>query len=183
VSTEIISSETKYAGWARFIVAEIRIPGGKIVRREVEDHGTAVAVLAYDPNRKTAILVRQFRAPVFISAQEPEMLEAIAGIQEEADAAVTARREAREEAGLELQSLELVARTWTMPGISTEQMALFLATYQRSEQNRGCFEEGITVVELPLAELGDMMATRRITDMKTLVLLQALKLRHHDLFT
>ena len=47
-------------------------------------------------DRKTAILVSQFRAPVFIQAKEPAMLEAIAGIQEEIDAAETARREALE---------------------------------------------------------------------------------------
>lgn len=185
MSPEIISRDTKYDGWARFMVVEIRLPGGQIVRREVEHHGNAVAVLAYDPGRKAAILVRQFRAPVFIRSQEPQTLEVIAGIQDEGDSAVTARREAGEEAGLELQSLELVARTWTIPGISTEQMTLYLATYRHSPQNRGpdrIFEEGITVVELALAELDAMMAAGRITDMKTLVLLQALKLRRRDLF-
>jgi hypothetical protein len=33
------------------------LPNGQIIQREVEDHGAAVAVLAFDPARKTAILV------------------------------------------------------------------------------------------------------------------------------
>jgi len=185
MSAEVISSELKYHGWAHFMVAEIRLPDGEIIRREIEDHGTAVAVLAYDPLRKTAILVSQFRAPVFIGTGETQMLEVIAGIQEEPDPSDTARREAHEEAGLKLQSIEFVARTWTMPGISTERISLYLATYEHSPQGNSPgppFEEGITAVELTLTKLDKMMENGLIIDMKTLVLLQALKLQHRDLF-
>ena len=184
---EIVSVDTKYQGWARYLVVCVRLPDGQLVRREIEDHGVAVAVLAYDPERRTAILVRQFRAPVFYSLRQEHTLEAIAGIQDDADAATTARREALEEAGLRLGPLEHVATAWTMPGISTEQMTLYLATYRHEDRiHEGggvpAEHENISVVEIDLARLGELMDARQLIDMKTLVLVQALKLRHPGLF-
>jgi nudix-type nucleoside diphosphatase (YffH/AdpP family) len=184
---EITGLETRHDGWARFLIACIRLPSGQLVRREIEDHGTAVAVLAYDPDRKTVILVRQFRAPVFFSCRQAYTLEAVAGIVEDADAQTAARREALEEAGLDLHALEHVATTWTMPGLSTEQMTLYLAPYRLADRvDKGggvaAEHEDISVVEMPLARLDAMMRSGELADMKTLVLAQALKLRRPDLF-
>jgi nudix-type nucleoside diphosphatase (YffH/AdpP family) len=184
---EIIGLETGYDGWARLIIASIRLPSGQIVRREIEDHGNAIAVLAYDPDRKTVILVQQFRTPVFFSRQQEYTLEAVAGIVEDADAPTAVRREAREEAGLDLRALEHVATTWTMPGLSTEQMTLYLAPYRLADRvNKGggvaAEHEDISVMEIPIARLDAMMTSGEVADMKTLVLAQALKLRHPHLF-
>lgn len=184
----ITDVETKHDGWARFLVACIRLPSGQLVRREIEDHGTAIAVLPFDPDRKTVILVQQFRAPVFLSHRQEHLLEAIAGLIEDTDPQTTARREAREEAGLDLRALEHVASVWTMPGISTERMTLFLAPYRLADRvdaggGIAAEHEHISVVEMALDRLDAMMASGDIADMKTLVLAQALKLRHPELFT
>jgi len=45
-----LSAFTK-AGATPFL-ATIRLPNGQIVEREIEDHGTAVAVLPFDPVRR-----------------------------------------------------------------------------------------------------------------------------------
>ena len=45
---EIVSVETKYEGWGRYLALCVRLPNGEVVRREIEDHGRAVAVLAFD---------------------------------------------------------------------------------------------------------------------------------------
>lgn len=185
---EITNVDTKYDGWARFLVVCVRLPNGGLVRREIEDHGAVVAVLAYDPERKTAILVQQFRAPVFFSCGREHTLEAIAGIQEDVDTITTARREALEEAGVDLRSLEHIATAWTMPGMSTEQITLYLATYQHTDRIKAggglpAEHENTSVVEIELAKLGELMESGQIADMKTLVLTQALKLRHPSLFT
>ena len=184
---EILSVETKYEGWGRYLALRVRLPSGEVVRREIEDHGRAVAVLAYDPERRTAILVRQFRAPVFYSLQQEHTIEVIAGLEEDADTETTARREAIEEAGLRLGALEHIATAWAMPGISTEQMTLYLATYvegDRIQEGGGVAaeHENISVEEVPLAQLGKLIATGEIADMKTLILVQALMLRRPDLF-
>jgi nudix-type nucleoside diphosphatase (YffH/AdpP family) len=187
MAIEIVDIETAYQGWGRYLIATIRLPDGRTMRREIEDHGAAIGVLPYDPERRTAILVRQLRAPVLHMAKTQELLEAIAGLAEGPDAAADVRREAMEEAGLQLRTLEEVANVWTMPGISTERMSLYLATYREADRvGRGgglaAEHEDITVVEMPLAELAKLADTGELFDMKTLVLVQTLRLRRPELF-
>src|SRR5436305_5119298 len=106
MSAEILHTITVYRGWSKYMVVSIRLPDGQVARREIEDHGCAVAVLPYDPMRKTAILVRQVRAPVLMSSGEPDLLEAIAGMLEQGEPEDRASREADEAAGLRLGDLE-----------------------------------------------------------------------------
>jgi nudix-type nucleoside diphosphatase (YffH/AdpP family) len=184
---EVIGEIKLHEGWSRLLKLTIRLPDGSTMEREVEDHGAAVAVLPYDPKRRKAILARLFRAPVFKAAGEPDLLEAPAGLLEEADPAACARREAMEEVGLELRTLEPLGTVWTMPGISTERMHLFLAPYEEADRagTGGGVEsenENITIVEIDLADLLVMTTDSRISDLKTLALVQALQLRRPELF-
>lgn len=184
---EIIHIETAYQGWGRYLIATVRQDDGQTYKREMEDHGAAIGVLAYDPERKVATLVRQLRVPVLYAQKRPDMLEVIAGIVEDGDAPETARREAMEEAGLRIGTLEHVATACAMPGISTERMTLYLAAYgeaDRVEQGGGLAHEheAITVVEMPLAEIARMADSGELTDMKTLALVQTLRLRKPELF-
>src|SRR5262249_61679807 len=136
---EITRTETVHSGWAKFLIATVRAADGHTYRREIEDHGAAACVLPYDPERRTAVLVRQFRAPVRYAAGVAQTLEAIAGTLDEADPPETARREAREEAGRELSALESAGRGWTMPGNSTQRMHLYLAVCSgRPREARAC---------------------------------------------
>jgi nudix-type nucleoside diphosphatase (YffH/AdpP family) len=184
---EILDTHEVHDGWSRMLVATIRMPDGRILKREIEDHGEAVCVLPYHPTRKTAVLVRQWRVPVLYAARRQEhTLEAVAGVIEDVDAATCAHREVMEEALLKLDSLEPVFTAWTMPGLSTEHMHFFFATYSggpRPEVRGGVDEDEDTVaVEIGLAELARMADENRLPDAKTLVLLQTLRLRRPDLF-
>lgn len=180
--------DTMFAGRrSRLLVLNVELPDGQTMRREIEDHGAAVAVLPYDPVRRTAILVRQFRAPVFLAAGQDALVEAIAGVVESDDPAACARREASEEAGLDLKALEHVGSVWTMPGVSTERMHLYLATCTESDRvgpGGGLADEheNTEVVEIALGELAAMSDAGRLDDMKTALLVQALRLRRPDLF-
>jgi len=184
---EILQVQTGHEGWAKFLVAKIRLPDGRIINREIEDHGTAACVLPYNPIRKTAVLVRQFRAPVFFASGQQETLEAIAGIVDENNAIECARREAMEEAALNLDLLEHIFTGWTMPGLSTERMHFYLAIYSGESRAdiRGGIpneHEDILAVEVKLGELAMMAARNQLTDVKTLLLLQTLRLRKPELF-
>ncbi|GAB6972233.1 NUDIX domain-containing protein [Methylobacterium phyllosphaerae] len=159
-------------GWARYLVAEVMQEDGTRLTREMEDHGRAVAVLPYDPERRVATLVSQFRAPVLYSGGPPSHIEVPAGLLDEGASEDEARREALEETGLRLGALDFVASAWSMPGISTERMDLFLAAEG----------EAVAVHEIPLPELAAMGRRGTITDMKSLTLLFALQLRRPDLF-
>ena len=187
MSSVVEHVETLYQGRSTFRIVTVRRADGVIQRREIEDHGQAVCVLPYDPARRTAILVRQFRVPVFLAAQAEDTLEAVAGIVESPDPFECARREAFEEAGLQLTKLEPVASAWTMPGVSTELMHLYLAPYGEADRvgpGGGLPQEheSTRVVELSLSGLAAMADAGRLDDMKTLVLVQALRLRRPDLF-
>jgi nudix-type nucleoside diphosphatase (YffH/AdpP family) len=188
MSYQIARIETLHEGRSTLMVVDARLPDGAILRRAVEDHGPAVAVLPYDAARRTAILIRQFRVPVFMASGATETLEAIAGIVEgNEEPSACARREAFEEAGLRLATLEHVASAWTMPGVSTERMHFYLAPYgpaDRAAAGGGLEEEKerITVVEVRLAELAAMADSARLDDAKTLVLVQTLRLRLPNLF-
>lgn len=176
-----------HEGWSTFSVARFRLPGGAVVSREIEDHGRAVCVLPYDPERRVALLVSQFRPPTFVAFGETALLEVPAGLLDEDDPQEGARREALEEVGVSLRALEPVVSGWTMPGISTERMDMFLGAYGASDRvadGGGVADEheNITVLEVPLAELARLSATGGLTDVKTMLLALALQLRHPELF-
>lgn len=183
---EILGLREAYAGWTKLLVASTRLPDGRTVAREIEDHGAAVCVLPYHPVRKTAVLVRQARVPVLYAAKHHETLEAVAGGIEHEKAEACAHREVMEEALLKLDSLEHVFTAWTMPGISTELMYFYLAVYSgdtRPGLRGGADDDEDTVpIELELAALARMADDKTLSDAKTLLLVQTLRLRRPDLF-
>jgi nudix-type nucleoside diphosphatase (YffH/AdpP family) len=187
MAPELLDLKTLHEGWGRLLALRIRLPDGEIIKREVEDHGAAVCVLPYDPERRVAILVRQFRAAVFHASGAAEVLEAPAGMLDEDDPADCARREAFEEVGLTLTALEPAGAVWTMPGISTEFMHLYLAPYgpgDRTGAGGGVAgeHENITIVEMKLSDLAAMAERGDLLDLKTLALVQTLRLRRPGLF-
>jgi len=184
---EIVERRIAYSGWMTLSVLSIRLADSRVMQREIVEHGRAACVLPYDAERGTALLVRQLRAPVFLTTGKQSELEAIAGMIDEGDASLTARREAKEEAGLELGDLERVTDAWSSPGMSTERVALFLARYRAADRvsaGGGLAEEHeeIEVVEMPLSALAVLADRGELTDMKTLALVQTLRLRRPFLF-
>ncbi len=103
---EIVEKRTLHAGWCNLLRLRIRVDNSEVFR-EVEDHGRAVAVLPYDPVRRTALLIKLLRAPVLLTAGIAELLEVPAGLADESDPAETARRELWEETGLQRAALKL----------------------------------------------------------------------------
>ena len=178
---------TLYEGWRKLLKFSIQMPDGRTMEREVLNSAEAAAVLPYDPERRMVILVRQFRAPVMHVEGHLDFLEAVAGMLDGGAPEEAARREAMEEAGLRLENLEPVGQAWSAPGITTERVHMFLARYtnaDRVSEGGGLAEEheDIEVLEIGIDELAGMLERNAITDMKTLILAQALQIRHPDLF-
>ena len=183
---KIVDRSILYRGWTTLLRLTIE-DGGATFFREVEDHGVAAAVLPFDPERRMAVLVRLLRGPMLHSGGDGMSLEAPAGLVDSGSFEDTAIREAQEETGLRLRSVDHVATLWTAPGISTERMALFLAEYgvdDRLGAGGGLAEENenIEVVELGLDELWSRAQAGALVDMKTFALLLALKERRSELF-
>jgi nudix-type nucleoside diphosphatase (YffH/AdpP family) len=183
----ILAIKTLHEGFSTFSVAQVRLSDGTVVSREIEDHGDAVAVLPYDPERRTALLVRLFRPPPLYKGEPSELVEAPAGLVDPGEAPEdTARREAHEETGVRLDALDFVGRLWSTPGISTERIGLYLGACSFEGRGEGGGKagehEGITVLEIPLAELAGRVERGQIDDLKLLALAQALRLRKPELF-
>jgi nudix-type nucleoside diphosphatase (YffH/AdpP family) len=147
--------------------------------REVFDRKHAAAVLPIDPARGTVILVSQFRLPAFLTGYREPLVEVIAGALDGDAPDVCARREAMEEAGLEVGDLKEIFHCFMSPGAITERMHLFTGTYStRTAKGGGLPDEGedIAVLEMPLDEAMAMVANGEIADAKTIMLLQYAKL-------
>jgi nudix-type nucleoside diphosphatase (YffH/AdpP family) len=184
----ILSVEPKYRGWSTLYLASVRLADGRIVAREIEDHGNAACVLPYDPVRRVALLVRQLRIPPLYAGGAATLTEAPAGLIDAGeDGATAARREAMEEVGVRLTALEPVINAWTMPGVSSERMAAFLGVYAAADQvaqggGIASEHEEIEVIELPLGDLAAMADSGALADLKTFALVQTLRLRRPELF-
>ncbi len=179
--------DTVYKGWLTILKAHLRL-GPDVFVREVEHHGDGAAVLPYDPVRRVALVVRLPRTPLLVQGETTLLVEAPAGLIDPGEEpGESARREAFEEAGVRLQALEPLGAIWTMPGISTERMHMFLAPYHQADRTGaggGLADEheNITVEEMPLAELARLADANALPDIRTLVLVQTLRVRHPALF-
>lgn len=98
------------------------------LRRAVFVSGDAVTVLPFDPQRRSVLLIEQFRVgPLARRDPQPWFLEPVAGRCDAGETVeATARREAREEAGLELGRIERVAGYYPSPGITAEHITSFV---------------------------------------------------------
>ena len=184
---KILEIRTVYEGWAKVSIARVQGANGQIFERLMEDHGRGVCVLPYDPERKLAMLVRQFRAPVCAVLAQTDLVEAVAGLTDGEEPEGAILREAFEETGLRLGKLDHVGTVWTMPGISTERMDMFLAAYRESDRvgpggGKDNEHESISVEEIPLPALAAAADAGKLEDMKTLALVQTLRLREPKLF-
>ncbi len=178
---------TLFSGWRKLLKLEVQMPDGRVMEREVGHNGHAAAVLPYDLERKTVILISQFRAAVMYDAGRPALIETIAGLLDGDSPETCARREALEEAGIRIDVLEPLGGGWSAPGATTEYVHLFLAPYRladRVSEGGGLDEEheDIEVLEIGFTELDAMLAKGALADLKTIALAQALKLRHPEAF-
>ncbi|MBQ4813510.1 ADP-ribose diphosphatase [Pseudoalteromonas luteoviolacea] len=159
------------------------------IRREVIDRGHAVAVLPYDPVRDEVLLIEQIRIGALATKDSPWLLECIAGMAEgSSDFEGVARKEAQEEAGLELNKLHYMRSYLSSPGGSTERLYLYLAQVDLSEHVSGIFglaEEGedIKTHVLSFDEAMARLESEEIDNAATVISLQWLALNKSKLAT
>lgn len=148
--------------------------------REVYDRGNGATIGLYNRARRTVILTRQFRIPAFVNEHHGYLIEAAAGLLDNASPEERIRAEAEEETGYRVRSVRKIFDAFMSPGSVTERVHFFIGEYQpedRINDGGGLAEEGedIEVLELPFAEALAMIDDGRIMDGKTIILLQYLK--------
>jgi nudix-type nucleoside diphosphatase (YffH/AdpP family) len=181
----VVKSEVLADDWAtltKYTIDYRRRDGAReTLIRQVYDRGHGAAILPYDPDRGTVLLVRQFRMPVYLDDGRGWLIETCAGLLDELDPEAAIRNEAVEELGYDLGEVTRVFDTFMSPGSVSERLSLFVARYSREERvsaGGGAEDEGedIEVLEPSLDEALAMVATGAIRDAKTIILLQYLKL-------
>lgn len=182
---EILSVEPVFEGWLSLYLATARL-AEQIVKRPIVEHPSGSALLAYDPSRRVAFTVRQTRLPVLYLGEQL-LAEAVAGVSEDESPAETARRECREEIGVELQAVDHVGHVWITPSSTTERVHLFLGEYRREDRREigggadGELED-LEIREEALADLWGAAVRGEMTDAKLFMLLQALRIKRPELF-
>jgi nudix-type nucleoside diphosphatase (YffH/AdpP family) len=175
------------SGWhvLRRTTLERRRPDGSWTteQRETYDRGNGATLLLHDTARRTVLLSRQFRFPVYVNGHPDGMLlETAAGLLDDESPEKAVRREVEEELGVSVGEVEHVFDVWMSPGSVTERLHFFAAPYtaaDRTGDRGGVAEEGedIEIVELDFDEALDMIDDGRIADAKTILLLQWAALR------
>ncbi len=146
-------------------------------QREVLDRGDAAALLPYNLAARTVILVKQFRYPAYSHGYDDLLIEAAAGLLDNAEPEARIRLEAEEETGYRLHHVQKIFEAFMSPGSVTEKIHFFVAEYEpsmRVSAGGGLPHEGeeIEVLELSMDEAIAMISDGRIVDAKTIILLQ-----------
>lgn len=147
------------------------------VDRAVFTSGDAVTVVPFDPGRRLVLMIEQFRpGPLARRDPRPWCLEAVAGRCDPGEGPdVTARREAVEEAGLELGRLARVAAYYTSPGTMAEHITAYVgeASLEGVAGVHGLDEEDedIRVLVMPLAEALALVAAGEVNNAPLLLTL------------
>lgn len=146
--------------------------------RESYDRGNGAAVFLYNKETQNIILIRQFRLPSFLNGNPSGLLiEACAGLLDEDNPEDCIRKEIREETGYHIEKVTKVFEAYMTPGAVTEQLHCFIAPYtdvMKMDQGGGLEseQEDIEVLEMPFTEAVELLNTGKITDAKTIMLLQ-----------
>ena len=187
----VLEQTVAYDGHFKIIRYRLRhrlFAGGmsRELTREVFERGHAVAVLPFDPARNQVVLIEQFRAGALGVVDDPWLLEPVAGIIESGESAPeVARREAAEEAGLELLDLVPACTYFASPGGSTETCQVFIGRVDAEGAGgiHGLVDEGedikVRVVDLDSALEG--LGGERIHAATTVIALQWLALHRAEL--
>jgi GDP-mannose pyrophosphatase NudK len=138
--------------------------------------------LLFNKLKKTVVLIKQFRLPTYLNQNESGFLiEACAGILEQEHPKECIKRETEEETGYQLHDVQKIFQAYMSPGAVTEIIYFFVAEYD-AEMKKGkggglaSEHENIEVIELPFQTAYDMIASGKIVDAKTIMLLQYAKI-------
>ena len=159
----------------RNITYDLTQKNGTVVRhkREVYDRGNGATVLLYNSQKKSVVLVRQFRVATWVNGNADGMLiEACAGLLDDDDPETCIRKEAIEETGYQVSHVRKVFQLYMSPGGVTEIIHFFIAQYDdrlRDNAGGGVDDEDIDVLELPFSQALEKVRSGEICDGKTVI--------------
>lgn len=188
---EVREKSTAFKGYFqvdRYRLRHRKFDGGWTdeMTREIFERGHAAAVLPYDPERDTVVLIEQFRPGAYAAGVDPWLVEVVAGIIEAGETPeAVVRREAVEEAGCTVAELHPIGTFLATPGGSSETMALFCGRCDcrglGGIHGLDHEQEDIRVLVLGRQDALDRLAAGAIVNMTAVAALQWLALNYTEL--
>ncbi|MDB1122967.1 ADP-ribose diphosphatase [Vibrio algarum] len=187
---KIISKETLFKGFFQMVKYTFKhklYDGGwsQPVERELFERGHAAAMLPYDPIRDEVVLIEQIRVGA-LEHENPWQLEIVAGIMD-ADEEVEdlVRREAMEEAGLEVDNIASVASYYPSAGGCSERLDVFVGQVN-SLGAGGVYgldyeSEDIRALVMKRSDAYALIADGKIENGASIIALQWLEINHEKL--
>jgi ADP-ribose pyrophosphatase len=164
----VLSSEEVFRGRAFSIQRDqLRTPDGRTTHFDIIGHYGSVVILPVDSDGNI-LFVRQYR-----HATKTDLLELPAGTLDSPDELPLhcAEREIREETGYEAKKFVELGKFFLVPGYSTEEMTVFLATDLHENPLEPDADEFLQMEKIPLEEAFSMAVSSKIPDAKTLAAL------------
>ncbi|WP_437609329.1 ADP-ribose diphosphatase [Erwinia sp. V71] len=188
---EIIARDSLYRGF--FSIDRYRFRhrlfngqmSGEVVR-EIFERGHAAVLLPYDPRRDEVVLIEQIRIASFDTSETPWLLEMVAGIIEAGESVEdVARREAKEEAGVDVGRIKPVINYLASPGGTSERLSIVVGEVDASvaHGNHGLEEENedILVHVVSRQQAYQWVEEGKIDNAASVIALQWLELHHERL--
>lgn len=182
----ILDSKTLSDDWytLRKYTFDLRRRNGEWQRqnREAYDRGNGATILLYNREKKTVILTRQFRFPVYINGHDGYLIETAAGLLDNMAPEKRIKAEVEEETGYQIDQVEKVFEAFMSPGSVTEKLYFYIAEYHagdRTGAGGGIEAEGedIEVLEWPIEQALRAIDDGTIVDGKTIMLLYHVALK------
>ena len=170
---KLISSKEKLRTEIFWVTEDDAVdPGGFEIKRSIVQHRGSAVMMAVD-DRKRILLVRQYRLPA-----RKYLWELPAGRLDEGETPLkAAKRELEEETGYKARSWSKLVEFFPSPGYVAEKMIIFLATDLTEGQAKPMEDERIETRWFTGKEIEEWIASGKIVDAKTIMLLQYAALR------
>jgi len=190
---EIIARETLYNGFfslARWRFRH-RLFNGEMsgeVTREIFERGHAAVLLPYDLARDEVVLIEQIRIPAYDTSETPWLLELVAGMIENGESVEdVARREAVEEAGLQVGRVKEFMSYLASPGGTSERLSLMVGEVDATQAKgiHGLVDENedIRVHVVSREQAYQWVEEGKIDNAASVIALQWLQLHYEKLRT
>ena len=146
-------------------------------KREVYDNGNSATILPYDAERRTILLTRQLRLPIYLQDGLERSIEACAGKLDGEKPETRIVKEVEEELGYRVAKVERLFELYVSPATIMEKIVFFTCAYSPADKvsdGGGLVEEGedIEVIELSFEDAIRAIESGSIEDGKTIMLLQ-----------
>lgn len=179
----VLYSRILWEGSWRLRVDTLQLPDGRTIERAAVEHPGSVVLVplinknppgaesssAFSPQPSSfdlhILMLRQYRFTL-----QQTILELPAGTRDWGEAWLDcAQRELREETGYRAAEFIPLGHIWPAPGITDEEMAIFLATGLAADPLPADEDEEIVVEAVALAELVTLAMDGRLQDAKSVV--------------